>query len=131
MGKALKQKQAKSGVIRNESQRQSKAKVAAKSNSKQRRSKENKKAVVKVEDSSPSDEILSSQDSIEESSASSQDSVQSTRFVYFMLLLRILEILEPFQVWPSSIKLTYKQDFNNYTEVCVTVMIKFHIHLHT
>lgn len=131
MGKALKQKQAKSGVIRNESQRQSKAKVAAKSNSKQRRSKENKKAVVKVEDSSPSDEILSSQDSIEESSASSQDSVQSTRFVNFMLLLRILEILEPFQVWPPSIKLTYKQDFNNYTEVCVTVMIKFHIHLHT
>lgn len=131
MGKALKQKQAKSGVIRNESQRQSKAKAAAKSNSKQRRSKENKKAVVKVEDSSPSDEILSSQDSIEESSASSQDSVQSTRFVNFMLLLRILEILEPFQVWPPSIKLTYKQDFNNYTEVCVTVMIKFHIHLHT
>ena len=84
-----------------------------------------------MEDSSPSDEILSSQDSIEESSASSQDSVQSTRFVYFMLLLRILEILEPFQVWPSSIKFTYKQDFNNYTEVCVTVMIKFHIHLHT
>ena len=131
MGKALKQKQAKSGVIRNESQRQSKAKVAAKSNSKQRRSKENKKAVVKVEDSSPSDEILSSQDSIEESSASSQDSVQSTRFVNFMLLLRILEILEPFKVWPPSIKLTFKQDFNNYTEVCVTVMIKFHIHLHT
>ena len=75
----------KSGVVRKESQRQSKAKVEKKANTKQRRNKELKESSVKqpviVIENSPSGEILSSQDSIEESASSSQDSLQSTRFV--------------------------------------------------
>lgn len=75
-------------MTRKESQRQSKAKVAATAKPRQRRSKEKessakKPTTIEVEDNSPSGEILSSQDSLEESSASSQDSLQSTRFVYF------------------------------------------------
>lgn len=81
--KGIKKKQAKSGVTRKESQRQSKAKVAATAKPRQRRSKEKESSVkkpttIEVEDNSPSGEILSSQDSLEESSASSQDSLQST-----------------------------------------------------
>lgn len=83
-GKDIKKKQAKSGVVRKESQQQSKVKVAAKVNPKKRRSKEKKEGSaekpVVVEDS-PSGEILSSQDSIEESSASSQDSLESSSSV--------------------------------------------------
>lgn len=75
----------KSGVVRKESQRQSKAKVEKKANTKQRRNKGLKESSVKqpviVIEDSPSGEILSSQDSIEESASSSQDSLQSTRFV--------------------------------------------------
>ena len=79
-------------MVRKESQRQSKAKVAAKENTKQRRSKGKessvkKPVVIEVEDDSPSGEILCSQDSLEESSASSQDSLESTRFVHFTLKL--------------------------------------------
>lgn len=73
-------------MTRKESQRQSKAKVAATAKPRQRRSKEKespakKPTTIEVEDNSPSGEILSSQDSLEEFSASSQDSLQSTRFV--------------------------------------------------
>ena len=75
----------KSGVVRKESQRQGKAKVEKKANTKQRRSKELKESSVKqpviITEDSPSGEILSSQDYIEESASSSQDSLQSTRFV--------------------------------------------------
>lgn len=85
-------------MIRKESQRQSKPKVAAKANPKQRRSKEKgssvkKPVVIEVEDDSPSGEILSSQDSLEESSASSQDSLQSIRCAYFRLFCYITLIL--------------------------------------
>lgn len=75
----------KTGVVRKESQRQSKAKVEKKANTKQRRSKELKESSVKqlviITEDSPSGEMLSLQDSIEESASSSQRSLQSTRFV--------------------------------------------------
>ena len=84
-GKGPKKRQAKSGVIRKESQRQRKPKVAAKANPKQRRSKKKessvkKPVVIEVEDDSPSGEILGSQDSLEESSASFQDSAIYKQF---------------------------------------------------
>ena len=75
----------KTGVVRKESQRQSKAKVEKKANTKQRRSNELKESSVKqlviITEDSPSGEMLSLQDSIEESASSSQRSLQSTRFV--------------------------------------------------
>lgn len=81
----MKKKQVKTGVVRKESQRQSKAKVEKKANTKQRRSKELKESSVKqpviITEDSPSGEMLSLQDSIEESASSSQRSLQSTRFV--------------------------------------------------
>ena len=81
----MKKKQAKSGVVRKQTQQQSKAKTAAKAKSKPRKSKETVKPPVcdheeQTKAASPSGAILSSQDSMEEST-SSQDSLQISRLV--------------------------------------------------
>ena len=84
--KGGKKKQAKSGVVRKQSQqRQSKAKAAVKAKPKQRKSKDSSQPSVCDHEEqskavSPSGEILGSQHSMEEST-SSQDSLQISRFV--------------------------------------------------
>lgn len=82
-----KKKQAKSGVGRKQTQQQGKAKTAGKAKPKQRKSKEITQPSVcdheeqtKAVSPSPSGAILSSQDSMEEST-SSQDSLQISRLV--------------------------------------------------
>lgn len=81
----MKKRQAKSGVVRKQSQQQSKAKAAVKAKPKQRKSKEIQQPSVCGDEEetkavSPSGAILSSQDSMEEST-SSQDSLQISRLV--------------------------------------------------
>lgn len=76
----MKKKQAKSGVVRKQTQQQSKAKTAVKAKPKQRKSKDTTQPSVcdheeQTKAVSPSGAILSSQDSMEEST-SSQDSLQ-------------------------------------------------------
>ena len=81
----MKKRQAKSGVVRKQTQQQSKAKAAVKAKPKQRKSKEITQPSVcgheeQTKAVSPSGAILSSQDSMEEST-SSQDSLQISRLV--------------------------------------------------
>jgi len=78
--KGVKKKQAKSGVVRKQTQQQSNAKTAVKAKPKQRKSKDTTQPSVcdheqQTKAVSPSGAILSSQDSMEEST-SSQDSLQ-------------------------------------------------------
>ena len=89
-GGKIKKKQAKSGVVRKQTQQQNKAKTAVKAKPKQRKSKEITKPSVcdhekqtKAVSLSPSGAISSFQDSMEEST-SSQDSLQISRLVQIL-----------------------------------------------